>query len=39
MGEVEGQDGGGRGRAGSVYMLNERGAIEASQRDPTNDAE
>jgi hypothetical protein len=25
MGEVEGQDGGGRRRAGSVYMLDERG--------------
>lgn len=26
MGKVEGQDGGGRRRAGSIYMLNERGA-------------
>lgn len=25
MGKVEGQDGGGRRRAGSIYMLNERG--------------
>jgi hypothetical protein len=29
MGEVEGQDGGGRGRAGSIYMFDERGAGEA----------
>jgi len=26
MGKVEGQDGGGRGRAGSIYMFDDRGA-------------